>query len=646
MLLKKTSLAIKLIVIIVIGVSIIFISAFVFNYYSLKKFYLDSARNNARDLTRIVNEHVSATLGGVQKVTATIATLVEKQHYHETELIAFLENAITYNPEIYGMAIAYEPYAFNPEVSSFAPFVYREHGKIRVSQAPSNYLYWLWYSAPKTEKRPVWSDPYVNTAADSISTTYAVPFYREKTEIKQFQGVVSATISLEWLQKIVSSTAIGQTGYAFLIYKDGYFVTAPKTQFLANYSIFFLATISMNPNLDKLGRDMVQGKEGFVQINDFIYNKKSWVYYAPVSDSGFFLGVVIPETELFAGLNHLYWHLVLIALGGLILLVMVISVISRRITKPLRLLAGTAAAIAQGNLNVDLAEPRSRDEIGSLTLSFREMQEALKEYMANLAATIAAKERIESELKIARSIQMSFLPKRFPPLAAGDFVEIAALLEPAREVGGDLYDFFMIDDHHLFFTVGDVSDKGVPAALFMAVTKTLLKGLSEVGLEPAQVFAKVNRELVLGNDSLMFVTCFCGILDLETGVFAYSNAGHPPPVLIRPGQEPRWLTLPPGLFLGIDEHTVFGTEQIILQPGDMILAYSDGITEADDLEQRLYSGDRLMATVRDYRGDSAEALLKAVRASVADFAHGAPQADDMTILAARLKHLKTRTRDS
>ena len=325
---------------------------------------------------------------------------------------------------------------------------------------------------------------------------------------------------------------------------------------------------------------------------------------------------------------------------------MVISVISRTITKPLRKLTGTAAAIAQGNLNVDLAEPGSRDEIGSLTRSFREMQEALKEYMANLAATVAAKEKIESELKIARAIQMSFLPKRFPPLAAADFVEIAALLEPAREVGGDLYDFFMIDDHHVFLTVGDVSDKGVPAALFMAVTKTLLKGLSEVGLGPAQVFAKVNRELVQENDSLMFVTCFCGILNLETGEFAYSNAGHLPPLLIRPGQEPRWLALPPGVFLGIDEHSSFGTERITLQPGDMILAYSDGITEADDLERRLYSSDRLLATARDYRGDSAEALLQAVRASVADFAGGAPQADDMTILTARLKNLKTRTGDS
>ena len=129
-------------------------------------------------------------------------------------------------------------------------------------------------------------------------------------------------------------------------------------------------------------------------------------------------------------------------------------------------------------------------------------------------------------------------------------MEIAAVLEPAREVGGDLYDYFLVNDRHLFFMIGDVSDKGVPAALFMAVTKTLLKGLTEVGLEPAQIFAKVNRELAAENDALMFVTAFCGILDLVTGELAYSNAGHNPPLLLRPGQEPQWLSLPEGFFFG------------------------------------------------------------------------------------------------
>lgn len=498
---KKTSLAIKLITVIVTSVSIIFILTFVFNYYSLKETYIVVARNDAKDLARITSEHLGAILGGVEKVSQTIAVALENYSYNQTEIVGLLKNTVAFNSGIYGMTVAYEPYAYNPDLSYFAPYVYHDAGDIKVSTAPHNYYNWMWYLNPKTDNRALWSEPYVDTSTDKIMSTYSAPFYRYDQGKKRFQGVVAATISLEWLQKIVSSIGVFKTGYAFLISRDGFFVTVPKNGFTMNYSIFFVATMLEDPALENLGKEMVQGKEGFVQIRDFINHQKSWVYYAPLSDSGYSLGVVIPEQELFADLYRLYKQLVIIAAGGLIFLVGVIIVISRKITKPLRLLAGSTEAIAQGNLNVQLAEPASRDEIGSLTRSFQEMQEALREYIANLAATTAAKERIESELKIARSIQMSILPKRFPPLPAGEYVEIAALLEPAREVGGDLYDYFMIDDRHLFLAVGDVSDKGVPAALFMAVTKTLLKGLSEVGLTPAEVFAKVNRELVQENDS-------------------------------------------------------------------------------------------------------------------------------------------------
>jgi len=320
--------------------------------------------------------------------------------------------------------------------------------------------------------------------------------------------------------------------------------------------------------------------------------------------------------------------------------VLVAVLISRKITRPVRLLERSAAAIANGSLDVALPEPASRDEIGSLTHSFQEMQEALKEYIANLAATTAAKERIESELKIARSIQMNFLPKKFPPLPAGDFVEIAAVLEPAREVGGDLYDDFLVNDRYLFFMIGDVSDKGVPAALFMAVTKTLLKGLTAVGLEPSEIFAKVNRELASENDAMMFVTAFCGILDLETGELAYSNAGHNPPLLLRPGKEPQWLALPEGFFLGVFDNTVYQTHRLRLQPHDLVLAYTDGVVEAVDVHKNLYTNERLVTTVKGAPADSAEGLVKTVMSSVTTFSQGVPQADDITILALRFKGYK------
>ncbi len=213
---------------------------------------------------------------------------------------------------------------------------------------------------------------------------------------------------------------------------------------------------------------------------------------------------------------------------GLVVLVisLVVAVLSiRRVVRPLGRLADATARIAQGDLDVEIPQVASRDEIGALSVAFENMRRALKDYIANLARTTAAKERIESELKIAHAIQMSFLPRRLSPADERPEFALEGFLEPAKEVGGDLYDYFFVDDDHLFFTVGDVSDKGVPAALFMAVTKTLIKAIASAATPPSEVLTRVNRELCSENTETMFVTVFCGILDLRTGELRYSTAG-------------------------------------------------------------------------------------------------------------------------
>ncbi|MFZ2088672.1 MAG: SpoIIE family protein phosphatase, partial [Desulfobaccales bacterium] len=574
---QKTSLAVKLTALIAISAGIIFILMILFNYFFLKDTFIAQARETAQLLSESKARKVSLILARAEGVAATLAPIVASGTHSEAELIQFLKDSVQNNPDIASMAIAFEPSAFRPDLRYFAPFVFRQGDAIKQSFLGSdwyNYFNWRWYQIPKNHSQAMWSEPYHEPTSDSIVITYSVPFYRQEQGQRHLQGVVAASINLEWLQHIVASAKIFEHGYAFLLSRKGVFITVPQKEWSMNQTVDFVATLTDNPELREIGRKMISGEEGFVRIQDFFHHKKSWLYYAPFPVSGFSMGVVIPENELFADLYSLSRHLAAICLAGLLFLVLVAVLISRKITRPIRLLERSAAAIAEGNLDTPLPLPSSRDEIGSLTNSFREMQEALREYIANLAATTAAKERIESELKIARAIQMNFLPKKFPPLPAGKFVEIAAILEPAREVGGDLYDYFLVNDRQLFFMIGDVSDKGVPAALFMAVTKTLLKGLTEVGLEPAEILARVNRELVSENDSLMFVTAFCGLLDLETGEMAYSNAGHNPPLILRPGHQPQWLPLPEGFFLGVFEKTRYETERIKLQPHDLILAYT------------------------------------------------------------------------
>jgi len=272
-----------------------------------------------------------------------------------------------------------------------------------------------------------------------------------------------------------------------------------------------------------------------------------------------------------------------------------------------------------------------------LTRSVDEMRIALKEYIADIAETSRAQERIESELKIASAIQMNFLPKRFPPFPDQTAFDLYAALAPAREVGGDLYDFFMLDPNHLFFSVGDVSDKGVPAALFMAVTKTLMKGIAEQGSTPADVLDRVNAELCQNNETVMFVTLVCGILDVATGDLVYSNAGHNPPALLRAGKRPEFLPLPPGLVLGVAEEAAFETRSIRLAPGDRLLLYTDGVTEAMDANQQLFSDERLLRETTWMAVETPRQMVERLMAAVHAYAGGTAQSDDITVLALQYK---------
>jgi len=275
--------------------------------------------------------------------------------------------------------------------------------------------------------------------------------------------------------------------------------------------------------------------------------------------------------------------------------------------------------------------------VGDLSLSFENMRLALKEYVANLAATTAAKERIESELKIAHLIQRSLLPKRFPPFPDHLEFDIYAGLQAAKEVGGDLYDFFLLDEQRLFFSIGDVSGKGVPAALFMAVTRTLMKGIADQHLLPSQVLAKVNHELYVDNEQMMFVTLFCGVLDLRTGELRYTNAGHLPPLLLRASRPVAWLDLPKGVVLGVSEAPAYTTRTLQLQPRDALLLYTDGVNEAMNPAKELFGDERLRAFAEAHAGTAPKELVEDLFGSVRRFASGEEQSDDITVLALQFR---------
>lgn len=331
---------------------------------------------------------------------------------------------------------------------------------------------------------------------------------------------------------------------------------------------------------------------------------------------------------------------------GLIFAIFIASVVLayifvNRISRPLNQLADYTHSLITHDFAAGLNIPaeiealpeKSKDEIGKLAESFMNMERTLQRYLNDLKETTASKERIESELKIAHDIQMSMVPKTFPPFPDRREFDIYATLIPAREVGGDFYDFFFIDDQRLCFAIADVSGKGVPASLFMALTKTMFRAIGGRENPTTEIIlSRLNGEICRDNDSCMFVTVFCGILDVRTGQVAYSNAGHNLPYILSNGAV---MALPKtqGMALGVTESADFHAGQLLLKPGDRLVLYTDGVTEAMDKEDQLFSESRLETTLRGVNGLSSKEVIERVVKEVQHFSGGASQSDDITLLA-------------
>jgi phosphoserine phosphatase RsbU/P len=337
---------------------------------------------------------------------------------------------------------------------------------------------------------------------------------------------------------------------------------------------------------------------------------------------------------------------------SLIALIFVISIcitffLVRRISQPLKTLAAYARALPKHDFSApDVASEikdlpvRFRDEVGNLAEAFLFMEEALRQYIIDLRETTAAKERIESELQIASDIQMSILPRTFPAFPERSEFDIYASIKPAREVGGDFYDFFFVDDHHLVFAIGDVSGKGVPASLFMAITRTLLKASASGETPPDEILERINGKLAEDNDACMFVTVFCGILDITSGEVIYANGGHNPPLTIVSGETVNYIAMPKGMALGVMDDAPYACTRLMLQPGDVLFMYTDGVTEAMNPQNEIFSENRLQEALFALRSESLEDMSRSLMQRILAFAEGAQQSDDITMIALKYNGFK------
>ncbi|MCD4675449.1 MAG: SpoIIE family protein phosphatase, partial [Desulfobacula sp.] len=633
---RKKSLAYKLSFYILTGVLLIVLIILFYNYQVSKKLMLKNAEENAYNLTQATVHKIENILLTTQKIPENVAYIIENSEVSSEELKNFLKMVVENNEEVFGSCIAFEPYSFFKDSTNYAPYFYRSKDSIIFKNLGNNnydYFNHNWYKLPK-QLGPLWSEPYFDEGGGNIiMSTFSMPFYRIKNGKKQFRGVVTADISLEWLDSLMNNLKIYETGYAFLISQNGTIITHPETPLILDQTIFSVAKKYNRPDLMGIGEEMVQGKSDFIPYKSMILKGKYRLYYAPLPVNKWSIGVIFPEKELFADLNSLATWLVLLGGFGIMALFILIVIISRNITNPIRSLAKATRKIGTGNFNVQLPKIRSNDEIAQLTGSFNIMQQQLNDYMLNLKETTAAKEKIESELKIAHDIQQGIIPKTFPPFPQRDDVDIYAVLDPAKEVGGDLYDFFFIDEDLLVFAIGDVSGKGVPSSLFMAITRTLLRARATKDLKVNEIVDSINAELCRDNDNAMFVTFFLGLIDLKSGEMNYCNAGHNYPYILRKNNELKCLDLTHGTPLGLFENKEYGYDSVVLEKNEFIVLYTDGITEAMDNQGVLFGEEGLEKTLKEITpAGSTREITDLLLKETNEFVKGAEQSDDITLL--------------
>ncbi|MHB1461522.1 MAG: SpoIIE family protein phosphatase [Armatimonadota bacterium] len=632
-------LARKLVTFILAGTGIVLLLVMAFSYTAQKKQMLQLAGFESKTLTISMVAQIQASLAPVESIAEQTAILLGKNDMNSSASKEIIRMTLKAHPAVFGMAVALSEKT--AATTDFAVlYGWHEGQNIPVTAYPSSAYQDDWFYLPTHLKKAVWVEPYYDSQSKTTMVTYAVPVMRNDEVI----AVVTCDLSLKKIGELLRALPLGPGGLAVLLSRRGTFVSHPDHPDLEMKStIFSLAEAQTDPAIAKgvndLGHAMLSGKSGQIRYRR-PWGKQvdvAYMYYATVPSTQWAIGIFRPENRVLAPMNNLNRQSAILGLLGLVLLLLPALFIARSVAMPLQRLASAANQLSKGKFDTILPEVHTNDEVECLTNSFSTMQVELRRYITELTATTAAKERIAGELSAAREIQMSIVPKLLPPFPDRPDIDLYAMLIPALEVGGDLYDFALLDDDHLYIAIGDVSGKGVPASLLMAVGKTLLKSTIQTVRAPARAMAHVNNELAEDNESCMFITMFACILNLKTGDFIYANAGHNPPLLVRKSGDVELLNDRPSPALGMCVGTSYTDHSRHMNTGDMLVLYTDGVTEAMNPNGDMYGDDGLMEFILKEGQRDARGLMESLSASVHSFAAGAAQSDDITALAVRYR---------
>ncbi|WP_163711816.1 SpoIIE family protein phosphatase [Mangrovibacterium lignilyticum] len=599
------------------------------NYNFSKQILMQKIEENAVHQSDKVTNEIAHYVITAQEVTRNVSSQIPYYNAHDG-LEPFLTNVLKMNPILSGFRIELPGEKENRYLSVFNKgqnelLVLHEK---KYCQFPNIDEI---KSIVKNEKEGLWSDPFycpLDTSLLVISFTKAI-----RTDDGKLFGYISGQINLNFLRKIVSGINIEKGGVSIILSQDGTFLTHPNPNWVMKKNIYDVPDKIFPVNrmqYESLLRSHQQGS-GFAYPEMFNY-ERSWFHFAPVPYTYWTIAIIIPAKKLFLELDQLLRKIILLSAAGLLVILLIIFLITRKMLSPLSAIAKSIKRLSTEDIRLS----DQRNEIQILSSSLNDLQLKYTKHLNEQNQSKKDRRKIEKDLKSAKEIQTAIIPAEFKMDPKHPQIELFASLDPAETIGGDLYDYFFIDSDHLLFTMGDVSGKGIPAALFMAVAHTMIKSKSN-GLDAHQIIEQVNNELSLQNSNQNFLTLFLGILNVRTGEISYCNAAHNYPYILTRNNEVRVLDKTHGLPIGVYSSKAYSGDSGILKAGDRIILYTDGVTDCRNEKGEFFGSGNLFRTIQNLPDVSAKESTQFILNRLFAFRGHADQSDDISLMVIRYK---------
>ena len=617
---------------------------------TVKTTIVEVSGNNFHSSMRSSDRAICDVMSDVSVAVRNNIYDIESQLDQPDHLQDVVQRIVSENPRIRSCGISFIESYYPQKGRWFCPYALRSDSTMQVENrmlgsADNDYLTNKWFQEAVAKDSATWSKPFFDGEdATTPLVAYMHPVHDSKGRVV---AIVGADLSLDFMTRIlleqdsiINNEAWLLTSHdkycSYVLSSDGTYITHPDERRIqkGNFYVHIKDTDEPGRAAETVA-NMRKGERSSEETAHplLINRKETYLYYTPMTGTDWMLAVPAPKSSLDSSGVITGIGIIVIIFHVLLVTYLVCYITIRQTAKPLKLLAQTADSVAQGRFDTPLPTIKHRDEICQLRDSFENMQQSLTNYVEELKSTTMAKASIENELKIAHSIQMSMLPKTYPAYPDRHDIDIYGQVMPAKAVGGDLYDFF-IRDEKLFFCIGDVSGKGVPASLVMAVSRSLFRNTAAHTVEPQLMVKGINESLSERNETNMFVTLFVGVLDLQTFTLDYCNAGHDSPVMITDGEAtmlPCDSNIPAGVMSGWE----FTRQQTQMTAGSTIFLYTDGLNEAEDSRHQQFGMTRVVQTAKTTE-NTPQQLIASMTEAVRQFVGQAEQSDDLTMLAIKV----------